>query len=109
MLYARAATKVLSEGGDLHDGQAVTVALRSTSFEGARGLVSLNENGDRINSYDVMNYVVGVDGALCSVLVGIHDSLTERFMPNERLVVWPGNTTEVPADYFSGAHCSTSI
>ena len=53
-LYARAATKVLSEGGDLTDGKAVTAAVRNTTFEGAGNLaVDLNKNGDRVESYEV--------------------------------------------------------
>ena len=52
MLYAYAATKVLSEGGDLHDGQAVTEVVRSTKFEGVGGnTVFLDKKGDRIESY----------------------------------------------------------
>ena len=60
MLYAHAATKVLSEGGNLRDGQAVTEAVRSTTFEGVGNrLVALDQHGDRIESYEVMSYVVG--------------------------------------------------
>ena len=49
MLYAHAATKVLSEGGDLRDGQAVTAAARNTTFVGVGGsVVALDTHGDRI-------------------------------------------------------------
>ena len=49
MLYAHAATKVLSNGGHLHNGSAVTEALRSTSFEGVGAdLVTLDKQGDRV-------------------------------------------------------------
>ena len=34
VLYAHAATKVMSEGGDLRDGYAVTAAVRDTTFQG---------------------------------------------------------------------------
>ena len=51
MLYAHAATKVLSDGGDLRDGKAVTAAVRKTSFVGAAGrTVSLDSKGDRVES-----------------------------------------------------------
>ena len=51
-LYALAATEVLIEGGDLRDGQVVTEAVRSTTFEGVGGSgVALDENGDRVDSY----------------------------------------------------------
>ena len=61
MLYAHAATKVLSEGGDLEDGEAVTKAVRSTEFVGAGGqIIDLDESGDPIESYELMNIVMGV-------------------------------------------------
>ena len=60
MLYAHAATKVLSEGGDLHDGRAVTAAVRSTTIKGVGGsVVALDQSGDRNESYEVMNYMAG--------------------------------------------------
>ena len=49
MLYSHAATKVLSEGGDLHDGKTMTAAFRSTSFVGiGHNTVTLDEQGDSI-------------------------------------------------------------
>jgi hypothetical protein len=99
MLYAHAATKVLSEGGDLRDGQAVTAAVRSTTFEGVGGsAVVLDENGDRVESYEIMNYVVGADGAISGVPVGKYDSTERQYTAYERAVVWPGSTMEVPKD-----------
>ena len=99
MLYAHAATKVLSEGGDLRDGQAVTAAVRSTTFEGVGGsAVVLDENGDRVESYEIMNYVVGADGAISGVPVGKYDSTERQYTAYERVVVWPGSTMEVPKD-----------
>ena len=104
MLYAHAATQLLSEGGNLNDGQAVTSKLRSTEFAGVGGkMVALNEQGDRIDVYEVMNYVVGADGKMDRLPVGMYNSTLEQYMAYERAVVWPGNTTEVPLDYVSGA------
>ena len=52
LLYAHGATKVMSEGGDLRDGEAVTKAVRNTSFTGVGGsVVALDSRGDRIESY----------------------------------------------------------
>ena len=80
MLYAHAATKVLSEGGDLHDGKAVTVAMRSTTFEGAGGTaVALDEQGDRLGSYEVMNYVMGADGEISGVPIGRYDITSQQY------------------------------
>ena len=103
MLYAHAATKVLVEGGDLRDGEAVTKAVRSTTFKGVGGIeVALNARGDRIESYEVINYVLEANGTLGSVLVGVYNCTLEQYEAY-KAVVWPGNTTEVPADYISGA------
>ena len=101
MLYAHAATTVMSKGGDLRDGQAVTVAIRNTSFTGVGGtVVSLDSNGDRMESYEVMNYVLEGD-RMNSVAVCIFDSMQGQYKAYERAVVWPGkkNTVQVPADY----------
>jgi hypothetical protein len=103
MLYAHAATKVLLEGGDLNNGTAVTEAVRSTTFEGVGGsTVVLDEKGDRIASYEVMNYVLKAGNVMGSVAVGMFNSTLRQYKAYEQTVVWPGNTPEVPADYFSG-------
>ena len=61
LLYAHAATKVLSEGGDLQNGTAVTEAVRSVSFMGIGSQVALTKQGDRNESYEVMNIMVRAD------------------------------------------------
>ena len=105
MLYAHAATTVLSKGGDLHDGKAVTAAVRSTSFTGVGGTpVTLDSAGDRIQSYELMNYVLGPSNVMSSVAVGVYNSSRKRYMPYEQAVVWPGNMMEVPVDYLSGLY-----
>ena len=104
MLYAHAATKVLSEGGNLHDGGVLTEAVRSITFTGMGGtVVALDSNGDRMESYEVMNYVLKAGDVMISVAVGMFNGTQGRYKAYERpVVVWPGNTLEVPADYFSG-------
>ena len=103
MLYAHAATKVLSEGGSLRDGKAVTTAVRSTTFEGVGNLViELDKDGDRVNSYEVMNYVVGADSGMESLPVGLYNSSQKQYSAYARLVVWPGGTTDVPTDFVLG-------
>ena len=103
MLYAHAATKVLSEGGDLHDGRAVTAAVRSTTIKGVGGsVVALDQSGDRNESYEVMNYVKGADSGMSSVPVGMYSNTLHQYMAYERAVIWPGSTTDVPADFFLG-------
>ena len=64
MLYVHGANKVMSEGGDLSDSEAVAAAVRNVSFTGvASTLVELDSNGDRIENYEVMNNLVGSDEA----------------------------------------------
>ena len=110
LLYAHAATKVLSAGGDLSDGAAVTAAVRSTSFVGVGGnVVNLDDHGDRIESYEVMNYVAD-DQMLISMLVSMYgatasSSAIHEYTIYEREVVWPGSTKVVPVDYLSGGIC----
>ena len=49
-----------------------------------------------------MNYVVDTDGQPDSVAVGMYNSSSRQYVTYERVVVWPGRTVEVPADYVSG-------
>ena len=103
MLYAHAATTVMSKGDDLHDGKAVTAAVRDTNFTGVAGtVVALDSKGDRTESYEVMNYVQEEGNVMSSVGVGVFDSTLGQYRAYEQAVVWPGKTMEVPLDYFSG-------
>ena len=108
MLYAYSATRVMSEGGDLQNGEAVTAAVRNTTIEGVGGtVVALDSNGDRIESYEVMNYVLEADSAVSggsarTVPVGVYNSTTKQYRKYKQTIVWPGSTTVAPADYVSG-------
>ena len=100
MLYAHAATKVLAEGGDLGNGSAVTEAVRSITIQGVgNDPVTLNSQGDRIMSYEVVNYVQGENGGMHSVAIAMYNSSCMKYTVQERQVVWPGRTTVVPLDY----------
>ena len=104
MLYAHGVTRVLSEGDDLRDGEAVTAAIRNTSFVGVSGTtVSLDSHGDRIESYEVMNYVLEAGGVVSSVAVGVFNATLQEYSAYERAVIWPGSRMEVPVDHSSGA------
>ena len=108
-LYAHAVTNVLSEGGDLSNGTVVTEAVRKTSFVGAGGhTVVLDTKGDRIESYEVLNYGFGAENVMDSVSVGIYDSVLEQLLAKQA-VVWPGNTTMAPTDRAQGASCRTHL
>ena len=101
LLYAHAATKVMSQGGSLDDGRLVTAAVRSTPFISpiTNITVVLDENGDRVESKMMMNYVVGANNVLRTERVGVYDSATKKYTPSERKVIWPGNSTKVPTDW----------
>ena len=101
MLYAQAATKVLSEAGDLYDGSAMMRAMLSTTFMGMGGTaVTLDKNGDRIDSYETMNYVLGADNKITSIRVGAYDSTDQQYRASQQDVLWPGGTTTVPASFY---------
>ena len=103
MLYTHAGTKVLAEGGDLHDGHVMAEAVRSTTFEGlGNRAVVPNSQGDRIQSYEVMSYVQGADAAMGTMPAGVYINEEQRYRAYERAVVWPGNTTAVPIDFVAG-------
>ena len=72
--------------------------------------MALDSNGDRMDSYEVMNFVLEpASGAkvLRSVAVGVFNSTLGQYKAYERIVVWPGGTTEVPADYAFQGDCCT--
>ena len=72
-LFAHAATRVISEGSDVDDGSAIVEAMTKTSFEGIlQRSVELDENGDAIEPYAVMNYVEQGDGNMRGVEVCMH-------------------------------------
>lgn len=103
MLYAHAATKVLNNRGDLHDGQAIASAVRSTRFEGVGGsIVDLSAQGDRIESFEVMNYIIGADGEIQKISAGVYSHTERQYTASERAVVWPGRTSKVPVAYMPG-------
>ena len=78
-------------------------AVRRTTFEGAGGaIVTLDERGDRVASYKVMNYV-RLDNKMSSVLIGMYNSTEHQYTSLERAVVWPGNSTLVPRNRVAGA------
>ena len=108
MLYAHAATKLLTEGGDLRDGQAVTTAIQTTVFNGVGSTVVLDEHGDRIESFEVMNYMEAGSG-ISSTPIGLYNSTVQQYIVYDWAVVWPGGQTEVPIDYFSGGHHTTFL
>ena len=93
---------MLSAGGDLRDGEAVTAAMRNVSFTGVGGeVVALDSNGDRMQSYKVMNYVVEEGSVICSVAVGLYNTSLGQYKAYGRAVVWPGGE-DVPVDYIPG-------
>ena len=48
---------------------------------------------------DVTNYVLEM-GSVRSLTVGIFNSTLHKFIASNRTIIWPGNTSAVPKDYF---------
>ena len=93
----------MSAGGDLRDGEAVTAAVRNTSFTGVGGVVALDSSGDRMQSYEVTNYVVEKGDVFSLVAVGVFNGTKQQYKAYGRAVLWPpGQITEVPVDYLKG-------
>ena len=107
MLYAHAATRMLSEGANLDNGHAVTEAMRTTTFQGVgKSILQLDKNGDRIESYEVMNYLVEPNGRLGSVPVGVYGSSLQQYSATGMSVIWPGGGNQVPAHYVDPTPCT---
>ena len=103
-LFAHAATRVISEGSDVDDGSAIVEAMTKTSFEGIlQRSVELDENGDAIEPYAVMNYVEQGDGNMRGVEVGVYGSGQLDLRVDE--VRWPGNASVVPLDGIQQEPC----
>ena len=106
MLYARAVTSVMSEGGNFYDGSEVTAAMRNMTFAGVGdSAVTLDPvTGDLSESYEVMNYVFKAQGGMGSMPVGVFNRSSSSYFAYKREVVWPGNiTVEVPVDHLPGS------
>ena len=68
--------------------------------------VALDAQGDRIESYEMMNYVLRAGGGLSSVPVGMYNSSLQQYQAYEKaVVIWPGNLIAVPQSHFPV--CST--
>ena len=87
MLFAHAAKSVQ----DVGDAKALTASIRNTSFMGIGGTaVILDEQGDRVQDYEVMNYIREPEDAISSVPVGIYKVAGGRYQPYAQAVIWPG-------------------
>ena len=79
MLYSHAATKVLLKGGDLFNGTAVTEAVRSTAIVGfGNTSVVLDERGDRIQSYEVLNVRVAQTAGRYEAQTFVHEGSNRK-------------------------------
>ena len=82
----------------MSDGQALTEAVRSTSFVGiGNGNVMLDEHGDRLESYEVMN-VRRTGERLWTTAIGMYSCTEKTYSQLESAVNvrWPGDRSEVP-------------
>ena len=79
-----------------------TPTQTAARFTACAHAFAIDSNGDRIDSYEVMNYVVEQGDVMRSVAVGMFNSSLQQYKAYEQAIVWPGESREVPADYFSG-------
>lgn len=90
--FANAITTVNNEGGNPRNGTALLSALRRTSFDGLSGSVSFDSSGDRIGSYDWINFVGGQ-----TIPAGrLSSSGGTTTLTNLNTIVWPGGSTDIP-------------
>ena len=89
-LYAHAATQLLAEGGTANDGQALMSLLVNISFNGIeQRLVDLDQNGDAIEPYFIMNYIIdSAQQCMKGVEVGNYDAHPLDLYVQK--IQWPG-------------------
>ena len=106
MLYANAVTKLDDSLGWYElGGQEVTNAIQSTTIEGVgNSVVEMDEHGDRVESYEVVNYVLSTNSRISFVAIGVYRSTEKQYTAFQQAVVWPGFSTDVPIDYLSTVH-----
>ena len=103
-LWARACAMLpLSQCQD--NATAVLEVMRNVSFRGKSAFVKLDRNGDVLpDSLAIYNYLFKVDGMMNAVLVALFSTGEQQFEPINT-IIWPGNSTEIPADRSSGTLC----
>ena len=110
MLYAHAANKVLEDGKDLHDGEVVTAVIRNLTIVGVgKRTVSLNSDGDRFESYEVMSYLLGAGSRMKTLQVGVYDMTNKKYTKTQQDVLWPGNTRIEPVGRITGEIVDTTL
>ena len=77
-------------------GKRLVDIMLNVSYKSLGENLRLDESGDRIQSYAVMNY----DDKGGSALIGRYDSIGKVYTPlAETGMVWPGGATDVPVSY----------
>ena len=79
----------------------VAAAMQSISFDGIQQRVDLDDNGDAILPFSVMNYVASTQtkGSMQSVEVGRYVS---GQLELHLQIWWPGSTRKTPLDHVPG-------
>ena len=91
-LLAHAATMVLAAGGRVTNGAMMVKAMHNASFEG-RTFVKLDENGDGVVPYALVNYV-HQHGKMEFVEIGLFAGQEELSFRRDA-VQWPGNINKL--------------
>ena len=104
LLYATA----VGRRPGLSDGRLLMAAAKNVSFDGIRGRVSLDENGDMKETICALNYVADSDGTLSVKIVGSYDAVEQHYIRlTNRSIIWPGNSLTVPVSVVYEAQFNT--
>jgi hypothetical protein len=101
---------VLEDGGGLRDGEAVTAVIRNLTIVGVgKRTVSLNSDGDRFESYEVVSYLLGAGSRMKTLQVGVYDMTNKKYTKTQQDVLWPGNTRIEPVGRITGEIVDTTL
>ncbi|XP_034234224.1 LOW QUALITY PROTEIN: atrial natriuretic peptide receptor 1 [Thrips palmi] len=107
LLYALALNETVEQGGDPHDGKAITERMWNRTFNGISGDVKMDSNGDRIADYSLldMDPETGEFKIVANYIGGKH----KLEYVEDRQIHWSGGRTTPPADTplcgFDGSLC----
>ena len=94
ILYARTMDRMLNDGSDINSPDFLDkfmIELEKTKFDGVSGYVSLDEKGDRIPHYEIIN---GQDAEMKAILYDIDIQNTDEVLwPPAIPIRFPDNST----------------
>ncbi|XP_052896080.1 atrial natriuretic peptide receptor 1 [Anopheles moucheti] len=95
-LLGMALNDTLNEGGDIHDGTAITRKMWGRDFEGITGHVRIDDNGDRDADYSILD-LDPITGRF--EVVAHYYGITREYSPVKgKKIHWPGGREGPPPD-----------